>query len=125
MLTPAEYAALPLPRKRDFALAVDVLERLCAEALTLTHRAQSAVLGAGGRAEAERCEIAAMMKRNEIFSRQMDYALQGLAIQIATDDQGNPIRVRRVPGFLTLEALAAQSAVAPLPAMPKPKRRAK
>lgn len=125
MLTPAEYAALPFPRKRDFALAVDVLERLCAEALTLTHRAQSAVLGPDGRAEAERCEIAAMMKRNEIFTRQTDYALQGLAIQIATDDRGNPIRVRRVPGFLPLEALAAQSAAAPLPATAKPKRRAK
>jgi len=125
MLTPAEYAALPFPRKRDYAIAVDVLERLCAEALALTHRAQSAVLGADGRAEAERCEIAAMMKRNEIFTRQTDYALQGLAIQIATDDRGNPIRVRRVPGFLVLEALAAQSAAAPLPATAKPKRRAK
>ena len=129
MLTPAEYAALPFPRKRDFALAVDVLERLCAEAVALSHRAQSAVmLGADGCTEAERCEIAAMMKRNEIFTRQTDYALQGLAIQIATDDRGNPIRVRRVPGFLALEALAAQSAqsaAAPLPATAKPKRRAK
>jgi hypothetical protein len=126
MLTPAEYNALPLPRKRDYALAVDALERMCAEALALVRRAQSAaMLGEAGRGEAERCEIAAMMKRNEIFSRQMEYALQGLSIQVATDDHGNPIRVRRPLGFQSLDALAAAPAESnPLPA-PKAKRRAK
>jgi hypothetical protein len=127
MLTAAEYNALPIPRKRDLALAVDALERLCAEALALTRRAASAVLlGDDGR-EAERCEIAAMMARNQVFSRQMDFALQGFALQVATDENGNPIRVRRPAGFLTLDAIAAkaaQSAAAPLPAA-KPKRRAK
>jgi hypothetical protein len=102
MLTPAEYARLPLPRKRDFALAVDVLDRMCAEAVALTRRAQFA----GERAEAERYEIAAMMKRNEIYARQMDFALQGLAVQVATDDCGNPIRVRKPVGYKSLDALA-------------------
>ena len=126
MLTPSEYNALPLPRKRDYALAVDALERMCAEALALVRRAQSAaMLGEAGRGEAERCEIAAMMKRNEIFSRQMEYALQGLSIQVATDDHGNPIRVRRPLGFQSLDALAAGQAESnPLPAQ-KAKRRAK
>ena len=126
MITPAEYNALPLPRKRDYALAVDALERMCAEAVALWRRAQSAaMLGEAGRGEAERCEIAAMMKRNEIFSRQMEYALQGLSIQVATDDHGNPIRVRRPLGFQSLDALAAGQAESnPLPAQ-KAKRRAK
>jgi len=122
MLTPAEYAALPLPRKRDLALAVDALERMCAEALALTRRARSAaLLGDDGRGEAKRCEIAAMMARNQLFARQMDYALQGLPLQIATDENGYPIRVRRPMGFQTLDALAT----APLPATPKTKRRTK
>ena len=126
MITPAEYNALPLPRKRDYALAVDALERMCAEAVALWRRAQSAaMLGEAGRGEAERCEIAAMMKRNEIFSRQMEYAIQGLSIQVATDDHGNPIRVRRPLGFQSLDALAAGQAESnPLPAQ-KAKRRAK
>jgi hypothetical protein len=125
MITPAEYNALPLPRKRDYALAVDALERMCAEALALVRRAQSAaMLGEGGRAEAERCELVAMCKRNEIFSRQMEYAIQGLSIQVATDDHGNPIRVRRPLGFQSLDALAAEAATNPLPAQ-KAKRRAK
>lgn len=129
MLTPAEYAALPFPRKRDFALAVDALERMCAEVVALARRAQTAaMLGEAGRGEAERCEIAAMMKRNEVFSRQMEYALQGLSIQVATDDHGNPIRVRRPLGFQSLDALAAELARAESTALPIPKaakRRAK
>ena len=107
---------------------MDVLERMCAEAVALWRRAQSAVmLGVDGQAEADRCELVAMCKRNEIFSRQTEYAMSGLPIQIATDDFGFPIRVRRPAGFLTLDAIAAkaaQSAATPLPAA-KPKRRAK
>lgn len=125
MLTPSEYNALPLPRKRDYALAVDALERMCAEALALIRRAQSAlVLGADGRAEADRCELVAMCKRNEIFSRQTEYAMSGLPIQIATDDRGFPIRVRRPLGFQSLDAPAAEAATNPL-SMQKAKRRAK
>jgi hypothetical protein len=79
MLTPAEYAALPFLRKRDYAIAVDTLERMCSDSVALARRAQTAaMLGEAGRGEAERCEIAAMMKRNDVFSRQMDFALQGL-----------------------------------------------
>ena len=129
MLTPAEYAALPFPRKRDFALAVDALERMCADVVALARRSQTAaMLGEAGRGEAERCEIAAMMKRNEVFSRQMDFAIQGLSIQIATDDHGNPIRVRRPLGFQSLDALAAEAARAESATLPIPKaakRRAK
>ncbi len=125
MLTPAEYNALPLPRKRDYALAVDALERMCAEAVALTRRAQSAVmLGVDGRAEADRCELVAMCKRNEIFSRQTEYAMSGLPIQIATDDRGFPIRVRRPLGFQSLEALATEAANQQQPPSPQ-KRRAK
>ena len=128
MLTPAEYAAMPFPRKRDFALAVDSLERMCAESVALARCAQSAVmLGEAARAEVERCEIAAMMKRNEVFARQMEFALQGLSVKISTDDHGNPIRVRKPLGFQSLAELAAEAsraATAPLPT-PKAKRRAK
>ena len=129
MLTPAEYAALPFPRKRDFALAVDALERMCADSVALARRAQTAaMLGEAGRGEAARCEIAAMMKRNEVFAKQMDFTLQGLSIQIATDDHGNPIRVRRPLGFQSLDALAAEAAraeAATLPITKAAKRRAK
>lgn len=129
MITPTEYAALPFQRKRDFALAVDALERMCAESVALARRAQTAaMLGETGRAEAERCEIASMMKRNEVFSRQMEYALQGLSIQIATDDHGNPIRVRRPLGFQSLDAMAAEASRAESATIPIPtaaKRRAK
>lgn len=129
MLTPAEYAALPFPRKRDFALAVDALERMCAESVALARRAKTAaMLVEAGRGEAERCEIAAMMKRNEVFSRQMEYAIQGLSFQIATDDHGNPIRVRKPLGFQSLDALAAEAALAESATLPIPKaakRRAK
>ena len=129
MLTPAEYAALPDTRKRDYALAVDALERMCADAVALARRAHTAaMLGEAGRGEAERCEIASMMKRNEVFSRQTDFALQGLSIQIATDDHGTPIRVRKPLGFQSLDALAAEAARAesnPLPIPKAAKRRAK
>lgn len=125
MLTPAEYSQLPFSRKRDYALAVDALERMCAEALALVRRTQSAlVLGADGRAEADRCELVAMCKRNEIFSRQTEYAMSGLPIHIATDDRGFPIRVRRPLGFQSLEALATEAAKQPKTPSPQ-KRRAK
>lgn len=117
MLTPAEYAAMPDTRKRDFALAVDALERMCADCVAMMHRAQSAAYGAQG--EAERWEIATMCKRNEIFARQFEFAMSGLPVQIATDDRGYPIRVRRPLGFVSLAALAAkaqaQAEPSPLP----------
>ena len=126
MMTPAEYNALPLPRKRDYALAVDALERMCAEMVATTRRAQTAMLGVDGRAEAERCEIAAMCQRNAIFARQLEYAMSGISLQIATDDRGNPIRVRRPLGFVSLDALAAKAAKAtPLSNGKNKKRRTK
>lgn len=113
MLTPAEYNALPLPRKRDYALAVDALERMCADSVALARRAQTAaMLGEDGRGEADRCEIAAMFQRNAIFARQLEYAIGGISLQIATDDHGNPIRVRKPLGFVSLDALATQMAKA-------------
>lgn len=108
MITPAEYNALSIQRKRDYALAVDAMERMCAEMSATARRAQTAMLGVDGRAEAERCEIAAMCQRNVIFARQLEYAMSGISLQIATDDKGNPIRVRRPLGFVSLDALAAQ-----------------
>lgn len=123
MLTPSEYSQLPFSRKRDYALAVDAMERMCAEALALVRRAQSAVmLGVDGRAEADRCELVAMCKRNEIFSRQTEYAMSGLPIQISTDDRGFPIRVRRPLGFQSLEALATEATKQPQPLSPQKRR---
>lgn len=110
MITPAEYARLPLPRKRDYALAVDAMERMCAEMVATMRRAQTAMLGVDRRAEEDGCEIAAMCQRNAIFARQLEYAMSGISLQIATDDRGNPIRVRKPLGFVSLEALAAKMA---------------
>ena len=98
-------------RKREYALAVDVMENLCRDSISLLHRMQTALFtGDNGRAEYERYEIALMMKRNEIFARQFEYQMAGINIQISTDDRGTPIRVRRPGGFVSLEMLAAQAA---------------
>ncbi len=111
MITPGEYAKLPNAKKRDFALAIDVMERMCAESSALLRRSQSALMGGiDGRAEADRCELVQMCKRNEIFARQLEYAMGGISIQIVTDDRGNPVRVRKPLGFVSLEALAAMAA---------------
>ena len=120
-------------RKREYALAVDVMDNLCRDSISLLHRMQTALFtGDNGRAEYERYEIALMMKRNEIFARQFEYQMAGINIQISTDDRGTPIRVRRPGGFVSLEMLAAQAAAradetpgAPLPdaaALPTRKR---
>ena len=122
MLTPAEYAAMPDTRKRDYALAVDTLDRMCADCVAMVRRAS--VFGG----DSERLEIAAMCKRNEIFARQFEFAMSGLPVQISTDDRGNPIRVRRPLGFVSLDALAAKSAKAaqtPIPNGKNQKRRTK
>lgn len=98
-------------RKREYALAVDVMDNLCRDSVSLLHRMQTALFnGDNGRAEYERYEIALMMKRNEIFARQFEYQMAGVNIQISTDDRGTPIRVRRPGGFVSLEMLAAQAA---------------
>lgn len=98
-------------RKREYALAVDVMENLCRDSVSLLHRMQTALYaGDNGRAEYERYEIALMAKRNEIFARQFEYQMAGVNIQISTDDRGTPIRVRRPCGFVSLEMLAAQAA---------------
>lgn len=98
-------------RKREYALAVDVMENLCRDSISILHRMQTALFtGDNGRAEYERYEIALMMKRNEIFARQFEYQMAGINIQISTDDRGTPIRVRRPGGFVSLEMLAANAA---------------
>ncbi len=111
MMTASEYSYMTDARKREYALAVDAMEDLCRDSISLLHRMQTALLnGDNGRAEYERYEIALMMKRNEIFSRQFEYQMAGINIQISTDDRGTPIRVRRPAGFVSLEMMAANAA---------------
>ncbi len=111
MMTASEYSFMTDARKREYALAVDVMENLCRDSISLLHRMQTALFtGDNGRAEYERYEIALMMKRNEIFARQFEYQMAGINIQISTDDRGTPIRVRRPGGFVSLEMLAAKAA---------------
>ena len=111
MMTASEYSYMTDARKREYALAVDVMENLCRDSISLLHRMQTALFtGDNGRAEYERYEIALMMKRNEIFARQFEYQMAGINIQISTDDRGTPIRVRRPGGFVSLEMLAAKAA---------------
>jgi hypothetical protein len=111
MMTASEYSYMTDASKREYALAVDVMENLCRDSISLLHRMQTALFnGDNGRAEYERYEIALMMKRNEIFARQFEYQMAGINIQISTDDRGTPIRVRRPGGFVSLEMLAAKAA---------------
>lgn len=112
MLTASEYIAMPDGRKRAFALAVDELDRLCAEAVGLRRRMMVAdICTADGRSAYERLETALLCKRNEINARQMDYHMNGICVTISTDDTGNPIRVRKPAGFKSIEALVASDAV--------------
>ena len=108
-MTVSEYAAMTASGKREYALAVDVMDRMCAESVSLYHRMRAAdICAPGGRAEYERYEIALLSKRNEIYARQMEYHMAGIHICISTDDRGMPIRVRRPSGFVSLETLAKQ-----------------
>jgi len=111
MMTASEYSIMSDARKREYALAVDVIDRMCRDSISLLHRMQSAFISEkDGRAEYERYEIALLMKRNEIFQRQLEYQMAGIFIQVSTDDRGTPIRVRKPFGFVSLETLAAQAA---------------
>ena len=110
-MTASEYAFMSDARKREYALAVDVIDRMCRDSISILHRMQTAFISDDrGRAEYERYEVALMMKRNEIFARQLEYQMAGIFIQVSTDDRGTPIRVRRPCGFVSLETLAAHAA---------------
>ena len=137
MMTASEYIGMTAERKRQFALAVDVIERMCADAVSMLRRLHiCSILTDEGRAEYEKLETALLCKRNEIMARQFDFHLQGLSITISTDDKGWPIRVRRPLGFESLEQIAARMAAKAQameedasPALPraaarKPKKRA-
>ena len=109
MMTASEYGSMSIERKRAFALAVDVIDRMCAEAVSLYRRMGVAnIVTDEGRAEYERYETALLVKRNEIFARQMEYHYQSIMITLSTDDKGMPIRVRRPLGYVSLETIAEQ-----------------
>jgi hypothetical protein len=113
MMTATEYCSMSIESKRNFVLAVDVIERLCAEAISIYRRMSVAnTTTEAGRAEYERYETALLVKRNEIFARQMEYHMQGVMITISTDDKGMPIRVRHPIGYVSLEAIAEQMRMA-------------
>lgn len=101
---------MSIERKRAYALAVDVIDGMCRDAISIQRRMQIAFISDCGRAEYERYEIALLMKRNEIFNRQLEYQMSGIVIQLSTDDKGTPIRVRKPLGFVSLETLAAKAA---------------
>ena len=111
MMTASEYINMTAERKMAFALAVAVIDRMCADSVSLLRRMQICNISTqSGRAEYERLETALLCKRNEVMARQFDFHLQGISITISTDDKGWPIRVRRPLGFESLDQIAARKA---------------